>query len=92
MNTGKIPARNTRGGLPVPPIPNKCWHFYGQWCTESDAIFQDEGKPSGMAWKRNMHFNGKEFSDVPFRMEKEGYSMKVLHNFPTEFPENYLTV
>ena len=40
------------------------------------------------AWKQRIHSNGKaRFSAVPFRM-----FLKVLHNFRTEFPENYLTI
>ena len=42
-------------------------------------------------WKLESLANGKEISAVPFRTEKEEY-LKVLHNFPTEFPENYLTI
>ena len=35
--------------------------------------FKTKANRTGKAWKRSMHFNGKEFSDVPFRMEKEEY-------------------
>ena len=44
-------------------------------------------------WKLESLANGKEISAVPFRTEKEEYHyLKVLHNFRTEFPENYFTI
>ena len=43
-------------------------------------------------WKLESLANGKEISAVPFRTEKRGVPLKVLHNFRTEFPENYLTI
>ena len=37
--------------------------------------------------------NGKEISDVTFRTEKEEYlPLEVVHNFQTDFPENYCSI
>ena len=43
-------------------------------------------------WKLESLANGKEISAIPFRKGKRGVPLKVLHNFRTEFPENYLTI
>ena len=52
---------------------------YQPWLLHIDKVkiatpsFKTKANRTGKAWKRSMHFNGKEFSDVPFRMEKEEY-------------------
>ena len=43
-------------------------------------------------WKLESLANGKEISAVPFKNGKRGVPLKVLHNFRTEFPENYLAI
>ena len=43
-------------------------------------------------WKLESFANGKEISAVPFRTDKRGVPLKVLHNFRMEFPKNYLTI
>ena len=43
-------------------------------------------------WKLESLANGKEISAVPVPNGKRGVPLKVLHNFRTEFPENYLTI
>ena len=55
---------------------------------ESDAIFQNEGKLRGKAWKRSMHFIF--WRSVP--NGKRGVTLKVLYNLRTEFSDNYLTI